>query len=133
VVFFFGVFWKRLNAKGCFWAMVIGFSIGIIRMLIDTPVTLEGTGYTPGSFLWIVNNINFQYFSILITIVSALVMIVVSYLTEQPDYAKITNLSFGTRTEEYMSASSASWDWREVVVSIVVLGGILGGYLYFTG
>ncbi|MCX6971010.1 MAG: sodium:solute symporter [Verrucomicrobia bacterium] len=25
VVFFLGVFWKRLNAKGCFWAMVVGF------------------------------------------------------------------------------------------------------------
>ena len=25
VVFFFGVFFKRLNAKGCFWAMIVGF------------------------------------------------------------------------------------------------------------
>ena len=40
VVFFFGVFWKRLNAKGCFWAMVIGFIVGLFRMLVDTPVTL---------------------------------------------------------------------------------------------
>ena len=28
VVFFFGVFWKRLNAKGCLWAMVVGFALG---------------------------------------------------------------------------------------------------------
>jgi SSS family solute:Na+ symporter len=133
VVFFFGVFWKRLNAKGCFWALVVGFTVGIARMLIDTPVTVEGTGYVEGSFLWIVNNINFQYFSILITIISAVVMVVVSYLTEQPDYAGITNLSFGTRTHEHMTASAASWDWREVVTSIVVLAVILGGYLYFTG
>ena len=40
VVFFFGVFWKRLNAKGCFWAMIVGFVIGIFRMAVDTPVTL---------------------------------------------------------------------------------------------
>jgi SSS family solute:Na+ symporter len=133
VVFFFGVFWKRLNAKGCLWAMIIGFSIGLLRMLIDTPVTLQGTGYAAGSFLWIVNNINFQYFSILITIISAIVMIVVSYLTEQPDYEKIENLSFGTRTDEHKSESAASWDWREVVTSLVVLGVILGGYLYFVG
>ena len=37
-----------------------------------------------GSFLWIVNNIYFQYFSVLITIVSALVMIVVSLATPRP-------------------------------------------------
>jgi SSS family solute:Na+ symporter len=133
VVFFFGVFWKRLNAKGCLWAMIIGFGVGLFRMLIDTPVTLQGTGYTAGSFLWIMNNINFQYFSILITIISAAVMIVVSYMTEQPDYGRITNLSFGTRTDAHRSESAASWDWREVVVSLFVLGVILGGYLYFVG
>jgi SSS family solute:Na+ symporter len=133
VVFFFGVFWKRLNAKGCLWAMIIGFGVGLFRMLIDTPVTLQGTGYTAGSFLWIINNINFQYFSILITVISATVMIVVSYLTEQPDYGKIENLSFGTRTDVHKSESAASWDWREVVTSLIVLGVILGGYLYFVG
>lgn len=137
VVFFFGVFWKRLNAQGCFWAMVIGFIVGVFRMLVDTPVTLGleayKNGYPEGSFLWIINNINFQYFSILITIISALVMVVVSYLTAEPEYGKIKNLTFGTLTEEHRAASARSWDWREVTASAFVLAAILGGYLYFTG
>jgi SSS family solute:Na+ symporter len=133
VVFFFGVFWKRLNAKGCLWAIIIGFGIGLFRMIVDTPVTLEGSGYTAGSFFWIINNINFQYFSILITFISAIVMIVVSYFTKEPDYDKIKNLSFATRTDEHRSESAASWDWREVVTSVFVVGVILAGYLYFVG
>jgi SSS family solute:Na+ symporter len=59
VVFFFGVFWKRLNATGCLWAMIVGFVLGVFRMLVDTPVTI-GKGsftYAEGSFLWIINNI----------------------------------------------------------------------------
>src|SRR6202453_318400 len=60
VVFFFGVFWKRLNAQGCLWAMLVGFIIGGFRMVVDTPVSMKlagfENGYTPGSFLWIVNN-----------------------------------------------------------------------------
>lgn len=135
VVFFFGVFWKRLNAKGCLWAMIVGFVIGLFRMLVDTPVTISGSNfrYAEGSFLWIVNNINFQYFSILITLVSAIVMVVVSYLTREPEYAKITNLTFATTTEEHRVASQASWDWRDVAVSVFVLAVILAGYLYFVG
>lgn len=135
VVFFFGVFWKRLNAKGCLWAIIIGFIIGLFRMLVDTPVALGvlKDGYTPGSFLWIINNINFQYFSILITIISALVMIGVSYMTETPDYDRIKNLSFGTATAEHKLESYASWDWREVVTSLIVIAVIAGGYIYFTG
>jgi SSS family solute:Na+ symporter len=133
VVFFFGVFWKRLNAQGCLWAMIVGFALGLFRMLVDTPVTLGMGGYAEGSFLWIVNNINFQYFSILITIVSALVMIGVSYMTEAPDYEKLKNLTFGTTTEEHRSESQASWSWREVATSAFVVAVIAGGYLYFTG
>ena len=48
VVFFFGVFWKRLNAKGCLWAMVVGFILGLFRMLVDTPVTLKLDGFEHG-------------------------------------------------------------------------------------
>jgi SSS family solute:Na+ symporter len=137
VVFFFGVFWKRLNAKGCLWAMIVGFTLGIFRMLVDTPVTMKlggfAHGYTPGSLLWIINNINFQYFSILITLVSAVVMVMVSYASPDPDYVRIKSLTFGTATAEDKTKTYASWDWREVAASCFILVCILGAYLYFRG
>jgi len=134
VVFFFGVFWKRLNAQGCLWAMIVGFAVGVFRMIADTPITLGWIkAYEEGSFMWIVSNINFQYFSILITIISAIVMIVVSYLGDAPEDAAIKNMTFSTRTDDHLSESQASWDWRDVAASILVLAVITGGYLYFTG
>jgi solute:Na+ symporter, SSS family len=137
VVFFFGVFWKRLNAQGCLWAMIVGFVLGIFRMLVDTPVTMKLTGfaqgYQEGSFLWIINNINFQYFSILITLVSAVVMIAVSYATTAPDYGRIQSLTFGTTTAEDKAKTRDSWDWHDVVASALILCCILGAYLYFRG
>jgi SSS family solute:Na+ symporter len=137
VVFFFGVFFKRLNAKGCLWAMIVGFVMGLFRMLVDTPVTmgLSGfeNGYTPGSFLWIINNIYFQYFSVLITIVSAVVMVVVSYLTAEPDYMRIQSLTYGTVTHEDRTRTRASWGWQDVAASAFVLTCIIGAYLYFRG
>src|SRR5208282_1865925 len=142
VVFFFGVFFKRLNAAGCFSAMVVGFILGIFRMLVDTPVTLglfghdaagNARGYEHGTFLWIVNNINFQYFSVLITLVSAVVMVAVSYLTPEPDYKKIESLTFGTATDKDRSRTRASWSWREVAASAFIVTCILGAYLYFRG
>jgi len=134
VVFFFGVFWKRLNAKGCLWAMVIGFIVGLFRMLVDTPCTLNPKfHYAEGSFFWIVNNINFQYFSILITIISAMVMVGVSYLTEVPNAAQITGLTFATATEKDKAATRASWDWKDVTASIFIMVCITFAYLYFRG
>ncbi|MBS1854205.1 MAG: sodium:solute symporter [Acidobacteria bacterium] len=137
VVFFFGVFWKRLNGKGALAAMVVGFALGIFRMLVDTPVTLGlagyEQGYPEGTFLWIVNNIYFQYFSVLITVVSAVVMVTVSYATSEPDYVRIQSLTFGTATEEDKRRTRASWHMRDVLTSAFVLLCILGGYLYFRG
>jgi SSS family solute:Na+ symporter len=137
VVFFFGVFFKRLNAEGAFWAMVAGFTLGIFRMCVDTPVTLGlaglKDGYAPGSFLWVVNNIYFQYFSVLITIVSAVVMVVVSHLTAEPEYGRIQSLTFATTTAEDLAHTRAGWGWKEVAGSALVLLCILGSYLYFRG
>ncbi len=137
VVFFFGVFYKRLNAQGCLWAMIVGFALGLFRMLVDTPVTLGVSGfehgYPPGTFLWIVNNIYFQYFSVLITLVSVIVMIVVSHLTAEPDYERMRGLTFGSETDEQRRQTRASWSWREVLASAVVLSCIVGAYLYFRG
>ena len=85
VVFFFGVFMKRLNAKGCLAALGTGFGLGLFRLAVDTPVKLvSGFSYAEGSFLWVVNHIFFQYYSLIIFLVSAIVMIVVSYATEAP-------------------------------------------------
>ena len=137
VVFFLGVFFKRMNAQGALWAMVIGFALGLFRMMVDTPVTLGlagfENGYSPGSFFWITNNIYFQYFSVLITLVSAIVMIAVSYATREPDYESIRSLTFGTETEEDRRRRRASWDWHDVASSAAVLLCILGAYLYFRG
>jgi SSS family solute:Na+ symporter len=136
VVFFLGVFVKRMNGAGALWAMIVGFALGIFRMMVDTPVTLGVggfSGYEPGSFLWVVNNIYFQYFSVLITIVSAIVMVTVSYMTPAPDDLKIQSLTFGTATDADRRKTRAGWGWKEVAASGVVLVCILGGYLYFRG
>ena len=134
VVFFRGVFWKRMNAQGCFWSMVAGFVIGVFRMAVDTPITLGLiASYPDGSCLWIVNNINFQYFSILITVVSAAVMVGVSFMTAVPNETQIQGLTFATATEDDRRRTRESWHWTDVAASIGVMICILGTYLYFRG
>jgi SSS family solute:Na+ symporter len=135
VVFFFGIFWKRLNAKGCVAALTVGFVLGLFRMAVDTPLTLGllKDGYAEGSFLWIVNNIYFQYFSVLITLVSVLVMVGVSYATKEPNYVKIEGLTYGNVTPEQKRETRESWDWKDVLGTCIVLGMILAAYMYFNG
>ncbi|MHC4646766.1 MAG: sodium:solute symporter [Planctomycetota bacterium] len=133
VVFFLGVFMKRLNGKGCLAALIIGFLLGLFRLAVDTPVKLVGLHYQDGSFFWIVNNIFFQYYSLLIFVVCVVVMIVVSYLTEAPSYEKISGLTYGTTTVEDRERSRSSWARSDVIFSIVLFVLIVAAYMYFRG
>ncbi len=133
VVFFFGVFNKRLNAQGALSALVVGFIMGLFRLAIDTPVALSDFTYEEGSFFWVLNNIFFQYYSILILIVSGATMVIVSYATEAPALERIQGLTFGTVTAEQKAETRASYTMREVVWSVIVVLLIVAAYLYFNG
>jgi SSS family solute:Na+ symporter len=136
-VFFFGVFMKRLNAKGCLAALVTGFFLGAFRLAVDTPVTLKlagfESGYGVGSFLWVVNNIYFQYYSLLIFVVSSAVLIGVSYASEAPSDAQLAGLTYATVSDDQQRVSRSSWNMWDVVSSGVVLALIVAAYLYFNG
>ena len=137
VVFFGGIFFKRLNSAGCFAALVSGFALGLFRLAIDTPVKLKwqgyADGYEPGSWLYIVNNIYFQYFSLLIFLVSLLVMIGVSLITRAPDYDRLAGLTYGTVTDEQNQATRNSWSTFDVATSLTVIALIITAYVYFSG
>ena len=79
------------------------------------------------------NNIYFQYCSLLIFLVCAAVMVLVSRMTEAPSEEQIKDLTFQTMSAEHRRESRESWGRSEVVWSGVVLVLILMAYLYFTG
>ncbi len=133
VVFFLGIAYKRLNAKGCLAALLSGFGLGLFRLAVDTPVKLFHAAYEPGSFLWVVNNIFFQYYSLIIFIVSATVMVVVSRMTAAPDYAKISGLTYGTVTAGHRQSTRESWSVIDLISSALVLVLIVAAYIYFNG
>ncbi len=134
VVFFMGVFNSRLNKEGCLSALFVGIFLGLFRLAVDTPAMLiDGFSYTEGSFLWIVNNTFFQYYSLFIFIVCILVMVGVSYATPHPDRARITGLTYGTVTESHRKLSRASWTWTDVFTSTLLMTIIIAIYIILRG
>lgn len=137
VVFFGGVFFRRVNAAGCLSALLVGFSLGLWKLIVDTPVSLgfDGyeTGYSAGSINYVINNMYFQYFSLAIFLVCTAVMFAASYATSPPDYERIRGLTYGALTDEDKRATRASWNALDVAASVIVLALISVAYLYFTG
>ena len=125
-VFLLGVFFKRLNAKGAYSAMVIGFIIGLIKLSLELfQKDLSGVLYDFAT-------INFLYFCIYLFLFSVVVMVVVSLLTPKPDEDHIKGLTFATTVAEDRAASRASWNKWDVILSLIVVAFIVAVFVYFS-
>ncbi|HMI77720.1 MAG TPA: hypothetical protein VK484_02955, partial [Ferruginibacter sp.] len=121
-----GVFFKRINGKGAFTAMVVGFIIGI------TKLTLELVQDKLSGVLYDFATINFLYFCIYLFLFSVALMIVVSLLTPKPSEEQIKGLTFATTVAEDRVASRASWNKWDVILSLFVVVIIVSVFTYFS-
>jgi SSS family solute:Na+ symporter len=125
-VFLLGVFSKRINAKGAYSALVTGFVIGMVRIILElNKDRLHG-------FLHAFATVNFLYFCILLFLFSIALLVVVSLLTEKPSEEQLRGLTFSTTVAEDKAASRASWTKLDVVLSLIVIVLIVGIFLYFS-
>ncbi len=125
-VFLFGIFFKRINSKGAMSALVGGFIIGMLRLAAElNKGILSGVLYTFAS-------INFLHFCVYLFLVCIAIMVVVSMLTPKPSYEKINGLTYGTTVAEDRASSRASWNYKDVILSLVVLAIIAMVLVYFS-
>src|SRR5215204_2254763 len=125
-VFLLGVFSKRINAKGAYSAMVIGFIIGLIRIVLELNKE-ELSGF------WLsFATVNFLYFCVILFIVSIAIMVIVSLLTGKPSAAQLNGLTFATTVAEDRAASRASWNAKDVWLSVIVILIIITVFIYFS-
>src|SRR5664279_1731206 len=123
-VFLLGVFFKRLNGTGALSAMVVGFIIGIVKLAMELFQT-DLTG-----LLHDFATINFLYFCIYLFLFSIAVMVIVSLLTPKPAEEQIQGLTFATTVAADKAASRASWNAKDVVLSLIVLVIIISIFVY---
>ena len=125
-VFLLGVFSKRINGKGAFTGMVVGFIIGILRIVLElTKSHLSGILYTFAT-------VNFLYFCIFLFIFSVTLIIVVSLLTEKPSEVQLNGLTYSTTVAADKAHSRASWNKWDVILSAIVVVIIISVFLYFS-
>jgi SSS family solute:Na+ symporter len=125
-VFLLGLFYKRINSKGALAALIGGFVIGALRILLELKKSsLSG-------FLYDFANLNFLYFCIVLFIVCVIVIVGVSLLTEKPSEEQLNGLTYATTVAEDRAASRATWNATDVVLSLIVVVIVLAVFIYFS-
>jgi len=125
-VFLLGLFWKRINAWGAHAALFGGFGIGMLRLIAELNKDKLG------GLLFTFADINFLYFCVYLFLTSIALMIFFSMLRPEPPFEKIKGLTYATTVSEDKQASRATWNTRDLVLSLVVLVIIVLVMVYFS-
>lgn len=75
--------------QGAFWGLLIGHLVGLTRMVLDFVYPSPGCGKEddrPG----VVKYIHFTYFSAILLVLAAVIILLVSFITEAQDRRKVS-------------------------------------------
>ncbi len=129
-VFLLGLFFKRINARGALTGLLAGFTLGMIKLVVQALV--GGGAITGPAFLVWLGEFNFLYYSGLLFALSVAIIVLASLTAPQQPDEEIEGLTYGSVTPEQKAENRASWGMPEVLGSVGVLALVIGIYLYFS-
>ncbi|GFN93997.1 sodium/glucose cotransporter [Plakobranchus ocellatus] len=109
-VFVLGLFWGRLNEKGAFAGLIMGFIVGVIRFAVQYAYTAPDCGSDePDPTPDIVKNFHYLYFSVFLFFFTLLVSVVTSLFTKPIDDRCLQRLTWGTRHSKKPRLDIEDW------------------------
>ena len=128
-VFLLGIFWKKTNSTGAFVGLISGFVMGFSKLIIEAYVSFSSI---QSGFLRDLADFNFLYYSGILFLISVIIMIITSLMTGAKDIPQTNGLSYDTLSDADKAEIRASWNHWDVIGTTVILGTVLGIYLYFS-
>jgi SSS family solute:Na+ symporter len=155
VLFILGVFWTRATAPAALWAFVVGVIGGFARLGADLVMRDDGvtaTALKQQRYHHVISleqynaaiapirerhglifdfwNIHWLYYTQILLVVTAVLMISISMLTKAPGPRAAKFTWYGATPEE-KAATRASWSAADVWLSVIVLAAVLLFYIEF--
>jgi len=128
-VFLMGIFYKRINAKGAYITLVFGLIAAAVRIVLE----LIKNSLDPNGALYYLGAMNFLSFSAWFFLLCVLLLIGVSLLSDKPEETRLKNLTYSTITAEAKAESKATYNWKDIAVSIAILCIVISVMILFNG
>ena len=128
-VFLLGIFFKRINSKGAMATLIGGLLVAIVRLTLE----INKSQLEAGSIFYTIGTTNFLTFAAWFFLFCVILCVTVSLLTKAPSPAQINGLTYSTLSEEQKAANRASYNWVDIVLSLIVIGIVAFVMLSFTG
>ncbi len=126
-VFIMGVFSKRVTPAGGLWGLVVGFSLGMFRLIL----VIFRNHLTPGSLWYKMATFNWLHVTVILFVFTIILIIVISLFTPRAPEEQIAGLTFSSSTEEQRAATRASWNKWDIINTVIILSFVVAFYIYF--
>jgi solute:Na+ symporter, SSS family len=126
-VFIMGVFWRRTTSAAGLTGLVVGFVVGMFRLVLD----IFKDSLTQGTLLHQIQSINWLYFCIYLFLLCIAAIAVVSLLTTKPRLEQLEGVTYGSATDKQKKETRNSWNLWDVIHSAVIIGITVIFYWYF--
>ncbi|XP_027512412.1 sodium/glucose cotransporter 5 isoform X2 [Corapipo altera] len=103
-VFVLAVFWPRANEQGAFWGLMAGLVLGLARLGLELAHPTPRCG-VPDQRPWLLTDIHYLHFAVLLATATAAVMVGGSLLTSPPPPAQLKDLTWWTLSQEPLQPS----------------------------
>jgi SSS family solute:Na+ symporter len=129
-VFVLGIFFKKVTPKAGEAGIIVGFVIGMIRLVcnIFKPELNAVDSVAWLGWFW---NTNWLIFEIYLLLFIILVMVATSFFTPQAGEEKLRGITFATQSPEQKAETKASWSWVDILASAGVVAICVAFYIYF--
>ena len=98
--FLLGIFIPRLNGKGAIAALLSGFVIGALRLILELMNGIEKAGLPSGTMWEWIAEINFLHFAVFLFVLCTAILVGVSLLTKAPSQEQTVGLTLATTKKE---------------------------------
>ncbi len=126
-VFMMGVFSRRVTPAGGLYGLIVGFSVGMFRLLL----VVFSSHLHEGGWLARFVSINWLHFCEFLFVFTALLIALISCFTKKADDHQLEGLTFGSVTPMQKQETRDSWDHWDIIHTGIILGAVIAFYIYF--
>ncbi len=127
-VFLLGIVSKKTTPAAGIWGLVIGFTLGMVRLGLKI---FEGSIGADSILYSLFLSHNWLHYEIYLFVIVIAAMIIISYFTQRKDPGSIVGLTIGSATAEQRAETRASYNYWDMINSAIIITIILVFYAYF--
>lgn len=127
-VFFMGVFYKRATPKAGLWGLIVGFTLGMLRLAIN--IFRDGVDPNGLVYKYFIAT-NWLHYTIFLFFLTMVLIVIISMFTAKARPEQLRSLTYGGASDAEIQETRRGWNKWDVIHTVIILGIVIAFYIYF--